>query len=161
MKNYCTQVQQESPWGQIDSSTTFEPGISSVSTPRHGGIKVSEYYADQHLTAAAKAAAIHQDGVYWFEEDCAWCIPAWELLLLRPQFFSYSKKTPEQQAEYLLTTLKHWEVAYCIAQGLITEGEEFFCMGCNGVHSTVKITTDDAGKKHYTCSECKRNLEAR
>jgi hypothetical protein len=54
------------PFGKIDSVTNVAPGIWQVSTPSHGGYKVSSEYR--------KNMPSPWNTKLWFEEDCEWAI---------------------------------------------------------------------------------------
>jgi hypothetical protein len=64
---------QMSPWGIIQDSWELAPGIWFVSTPSHGGIRLSpERYAQ--MPDAMKATAFSHSG--WYEEDADWAMVA-------------------------------------------------------------------------------------
>lgn len=64
-----TAAPKRSPWGRPDSVTQLAAGVWRVSTPGHGGFKLSP-----ERNAAVPAIAREPDG--WYEEDCAWAIAA-------------------------------------------------------------------------------------
>jgi len=56
-------VGDRTPWGTADNVCSVAPGVQSVSTPSHGGIKLSP----------ARNAAVHpawRNRSGWYEEDC-------------------------------------------------------------------------------------------
>jgi hypothetical protein len=58
-----TTIPKRSPWGAVDHHVVIAPGIISVSTPSHGGIKLDR----------ARNAKIHpafRTAGGWYEEDC-------------------------------------------------------------------------------------------
>ncbi len=62
-------VGSRTPWGTVEYLTEVAPGIASVSTPGHGGVKLS----------AARNKLVHpawraEGG--WYEEDCEWAFVA-------------------------------------------------------------------------------------
>ena len=57
------------PWGRADSVKEVAPGIKSVSTPGHGGYKLS----DERNRLVPEY--LRQRGG-WYEEDCDWAIVA-------------------------------------------------------------------------------------
>ena len=59
---------QSTPWGRADFARVLAPGIGSVSTPGHGGIKVCG-----KLNKLIPDYMRCEGG--WYEEDCDWCIP--------------------------------------------------------------------------------------
>jgi hypothetical protein len=56
------------PWGAADYVTEILEGVHNVSTPSHGGIKLS-----RERNAAIPDYMRKAGG--WYEEDCDWCIP--------------------------------------------------------------------------------------
>lgn len=58
-----------SPWGQIDEEVYICPGIILVSTPSHGGARVTREAA-MLLSPAARKCGFREGGYLWFEEDC-------------------------------------------------------------------------------------------
>lgn len=64
---------QQSPWGIIDRHTNHAPGIDFVSTPSHGGFRLSpERFAElcKRLGETPKLFCRSDLPGYWFEEDC-------------------------------------------------------------------------------------------
>lgn len=61
-----------SPWGLVQSATPLGPDAVLVSTPSHGGIRVSGR-ALSEIPQPLRSTAYSQGG--WFEEDCDWAIP--------------------------------------------------------------------------------------
>lgn len=59
---------QRSPWGKVQDAYELAPGIVSVSTAGHGGIKVSP-------TLNKKIPLVARTRGGWYEEDCEWAIP--------------------------------------------------------------------------------------
>ena len=63
-------IQQEfSPWGQVDEVVFIIPGIDLVSTPGHGGARVTREAA-MLISPQARKCGFHEGGYLWFEEDC-------------------------------------------------------------------------------------------
>lgn len=60
------------PWGHADYTETIAPGIISVSTPSHGGIKLNKERQAQLLPEAG----LHNfnRSLEWWEEDCDWAV---------------------------------------------------------------------------------------
>jgi hypothetical protein len=58
-----------SRWGPIQTKSELAPGVWSVSTAGHGGIKLS-----RERNAAVPAYLRREGG--WYEEDCEWAIAA-------------------------------------------------------------------------------------
>lgn len=67
-KRIMCKVGGYSPWGKIDYLTTLIEGVENVSTPSHGGIKLS-----RKRNAAVPEYMRREGG--WYEEDCDWAIP--------------------------------------------------------------------------------------
>lgn len=66
-----------SPWGEIQYvSKTDTRGISFVSTAGHGGLRLSKGFAEKNLSKKILGISIFYGGYYFFEEDCAWEVPA-------------------------------------------------------------------------------------
>jgi hypothetical protein len=62
-----------SPWGAVQTATELAPGITSVTTASHGGIKLSAArYAK--MPKAFKSTPYSSGG--WYEEDCDWAMVA-------------------------------------------------------------------------------------
>ena len=59
---------KHSPWGNIQHSTEIVPGITTVSTSSHGGIKLDRAHN-------AKVPKYMRAEGGWYEEDCDWAIP--------------------------------------------------------------------------------------
>jgi hypothetical protein len=62
-------LQDFSPWGQIDEEVFILPGIDLVSTPSHGGARVTRDAA-MLLSPEARKCGFREGGYLWFEEDC-------------------------------------------------------------------------------------------
>ena len=60
---------ESSPWGQIDEVVPIIPGIDLVSTPSHGGARVTREAAIL-LSPMARKCGFCDSGYLWFEEDC-------------------------------------------------------------------------------------------
>jgi hypothetical protein len=109
-----------SPWGPIQTKSELAPGIWSVSTAGHGGIKLS-----RERNAAVPAYMRREGG--WYEEDCEWSIAA----VVHP--IGFTRKCPTEgnpdRTEWDIAneTLRNWypdhyEQWACI---LLVEGESF------------------------------------
>jgi hypothetical protein len=74
--NAAPLVGDSSPWGAIDRCTRIADGIHFVSTPSHGGFRLSPARLARFPLAVLGQTwrALGRDG--WFEEDCdAYLIP--------------------------------------------------------------------------------------
>lgn len=67
------------PWGISTRIIELEPGIAFFMTARHGGVMVSQDYAEKKLSFPAQRRALRFEGYYTYEMDYAWAIPLWEL----------------------------------------------------------------------------------
>ena len=63
-----------SPWGTVQQYTELIPGVWSVSTPSHGGIKVTPQF-NAKIPDYAKTSIYGAPHSGWYEEDVDWCIP--------------------------------------------------------------------------------------
>jgi transposase-like protein len=59
------------PWGMADNAERLAEGITSYSTPSHGGIRLS-WERQKQLPAGVKNFL---QNIEWWEEDCDWCVP--------------------------------------------------------------------------------------
>lgn len=82
---------KRSPWGTVDSAIEVAAGILSVSTPGHGGFKLS-----RALNAKVPAAVRRKGG--WYEEDCEWAFVA----LVFPDAFD------DKTVEHAKSSAKNW-----------------------------------------------------
>lgn len=101
-----------SPWGAIQDSTNINEAISFVTTAGHGGFKIGPEYVEKLSAYTKSHASTIKSGYAFFEEDCAWSLPAFELKLW---------KIPDSQVnkEMTLKTICHWYPEY------INESEDF------------------------------------
>jgi hypothetical protein len=63
-----------SPWGRIDQVEKITVGISFVSTPSHGGLRVSKRALNKYAInpeLITKLGGIEISNYVFFEEDCA------------------------------------------------------------------------------------------
>lgn len=101
----------DTPWGIADYAKTLCEGIGVVSTPSHGGIKLSP---ERNLRVPAPLRA--ENG--WYEEDCQWAVPFY--------FFAEELRAAGargvDQAE---STLKNWfHKEFTAATGIAVKPEE-------------------------------------
>ncbi|MBN1137674.1 MAG: hypothetical protein JXM73_13895 [Anaerolineae bacterium] len=111
-----------SPWGSIQHTEPVAPGIAWVSTASHGGLRIADTFAGEHLSEAARRRAISAYGQFWFEEDCLYAVAAYELPDLWPAMFHLSSDLPasERRAE-LLHTISTWHADYLLERGIKPE----------------------------------------
>lgn len=79
------------PWGTADNVSYLAPGIASVSTPGHGGVKLSPA-RNKDVDPAWR----NSNG--WYEEDCEWSITA----ITHPEAFS------EEHRKYAHECARRW-----------------------------------------------------
>lgn len=79
------------PWGSADNVTHLAPGMASVSTPGHGGIKLSPARNKEVDPTWAR-------GNGFYEEDCEWAITA----ITFPEGFS------EEHQRYAHESARRW-----------------------------------------------------
>lgn len=149
------------PWGSADHqervSKDGEVIFYSVSTPSHGGMGITTTQAAKLLSPEAIEAGEHgAGGMLWYEEDCAWCILAWELgAEYWPFFFQYMKEP--NPTKYLLDSIRFWSPVYAAKHGLLDhpqqEGQRFFHGRCCGQYQEdPTYHLDEAA--YWTCSNC-------
>lgn len=71
---------RETPWGYADTIKPVAPGLWFMSTPSHGGYKISTEMLE--LMPAELRSIEPWAGHGWYEEDCDWAIiaAAWPTL---------------------------------------------------------------------------------
>lgn len=85
------------PWGTADSVHHMAPGIVSVSTPGHGGVKLSPERNRKIPTALRQASG-------WYEEDCEVYIP----MMHYPEAFVRDGQTVEEIREFGKQGVINW-----------------------------------------------------
>lgn len=93
----------ETPWGPSQQVETIAPGIVSVSTAGHGGLKLSAERWARVAQLFPNQGKYAPDG--WLEEDCDWALAAlaWpELFPIRDCYFAV--RTFSNAGEYGETT---------------------------------------------------------
>lgn len=99
------------PWGRADYTAQLCPGIGTVGTPSHGGIKVSAAL-NKRVPEIVRAPG------GWYEEDCAWCVP---FIVFRVDLLAAGDEHTVKliHSEQAVGTLKRWftagEVAALVA----------------------------------------------
>ena len=115
------------PWGTSQDQTTFvRNGITSVSTPSHGGLMVRKAWAEAALSEAARALGTpwrNREGEWLcYEEDCAYAIVLWELqphqrTAFRRRCSLPNQRTDQEYREGLRQTLSTYYAEYLIGRG--------------------------------------------
>ena len=120
-----------SPWGHIDYSTVFAPGFKSVGTSGHGGIMITEKFAEANLSEAAQEQGEWYGGYLCYEEDCSYAIPFWELLEeYGDKMFEHNSPegdfgTQEKRRSALKQSLSSWNPEYLLAVGVQPDAEPY------------------------------------
>ena len=84
---------KRSPWGTVDGCYEVAPGVLSVSTPSHGGLKLSR------SRNAAMPESVRRKGG-WYEEDCEWSLVALVHSDVLPDEREHAKSTAKIQIIY-------------------------------------------------------------
>lgn len=105
------------PWGRSQHSRVIARGILEVSTAGHGGIGITVNAARRvGLSDAARDRGELSGTRFWYEEDCAWAILAWDLgPTYWPMLFERNKYEPGEDGGTI-----------CVYQGRDAEGGEVF-----------------------------------
>jgi hypothetical protein len=98
-----TEAPTNSPWGQVDHTEEFAPGIWRVSTPGHGGFKLSPQRQRMMPDYMKRPGA-------WYEEDCEWSLVA---VVFRDEFdklrpWQIEQKVTETDYQHALKTARGW-----------------------------------------------------
>lgn len=105
-----------SPWGTIQDSRSICRGVAWVSTPGHGGLRIAKGFAEKHLSEAARKRAIVQGGYLYYEEDCDFAIPLFELPHL---WDSALRNTPSnERQDMLMNSLSGWNPEYLLERNI-------------------------------------------
>lgn len=104
-----------SPWGKIQYSNIICRGCISVSTAGHGGIGITQNFAEREkFPISAKDKAIKKYGRYWFEEDCdAYIVFYFSSSARKSLYDSYQedykkKKSYESFCKDIMNGVKRW-----------------------------------------------------
>lgn len=104
-----------SPWGEIQWTDNLIPGIDLVSTPGHGGIRVTAEAA-MLLSPAARKCGFRDGGCLWFEEDCQEHVVLRELLDMGLWSIPGRVKDPEKFEQDLNSSIKEYNPSYWAAR---------------------------------------------
>jgi len=105
----------QSPWGKIDRVEKITTGVSFVSTPRHGGLRVSrltlfKYAINPDLIL--KLGGTDSGNYVFFEEDCAYAL----FLFDAPEILKIDAmrqgKSPDELFEILKKIVERWYPEY-------------------------------------------------
>ena len=94
----------KTPWGQAQEVYRIDKGVTWYSTPSHGGLGVARGVAKKYLSPQARDLAMKWGGTLWYEEDCDWAIPfyevpKWEDVMAK---MGWAKKTSESYKHDLI-----------------------------------------------------------
>jgi hypothetical protein len=92
---------KSSPWGAIQDKRELAPGIWSVSTAGHGGIKLS-----RERNAAVPDYMRAEGG--WYEEDCQWSIAAMIHPIAFQRTVTIEGRPDKTEYEYALDSFRGW-----------------------------------------------------
>ncbi|ARQ95423.1 hypothetical protein [Bradyrhizobium phage BDU-MI-1] len=92
---------KSSPWGAIQDKRELAPGIWSVSTAGHGGIKLS-----RERNAGMPDYMRNEGG--WYEEDCEWAKVAVVYPIGFTRLVSVGDGPKVMESEYAMTVLRNW-----------------------------------------------------
>ncbi len=103
------------PWGNADYKRTLTRGVHVVSTPSHGGVMIAKGYAKKNLSETAIKCGLEYGNYLCYEEDCDYCIPAYEL----PELF------PDLDVEAIFKSLSRWRADYLLDRGIQPDEEGY------------------------------------
>lgn len=112
---------KNSYWGKVQHESKIERGLTSVSTPRHGGFLVSKGYALKHLSTAAIENGLEWNGYLCYEEDCLASIIFLELPQSR-KILSLSVTESD-----LIRSLSFFNADYLLKRGITPDPEAYKC----------------------------------
>ncbi|MCW2077949.1 UNVERIFIED_ORG: hypothetical protein M2193_000124 [Bradyrhizobium japonicum] len=92
---------QSSPWGAIQEKRELAPGIWTVSTASHGGIKLS-----RERNAAVPKYMRAEAG--WYEEDCQWSIAAVIHPIAFQRTIKIEGKPDRSEYDIAVETFRNW-----------------------------------------------------
>lgn len=92
---------KSSPWGAIQDKRELAPGIWSVSTAGHGGIKLS-----RERNAAMPDYMRNEGG--WYEEDCEWAKAAVVHPIGFQRVIKIEGKPDRTEFDIAMETLRNW-----------------------------------------------------
>jgi hypothetical protein len=96
-----TPCPKSSPWGAIQTKRELAPGIWTVSTAGHGGVKLS-----RQRNAAVPAYMRAEGG--WYEEDCQWSIAAIVHKEAFQRVVTIENRPDKTEYEYALDSFRGW-----------------------------------------------------
>ncbi len=112
-----TMVGKRSPWGTVENENVVAEGITFVSSPGHGGYKLS-----RERNAKVDSAWRAKGG--WYEEDCDWAIVA----LTFPEVFPTEHEGVDLVDLTHRTAKNYYPDAYAVATGNPVLDEESYVL---------------------------------
>lgn len=103
-----------SPWGKIDSVTKIVNGISFVSTPSHGGLRVSLKALNDYACDAEylKNHAIPMGYYLFFEEDCNAPLALFDMPRVLDKYAKLQGLDADKLFEDFKKSVKRWHSDY-------------------------------------------------
>lgn len=100
-----------SPWGKIQEVEKISAGFSFVSTPGHGGLRISINKAKKELIncdLVVQLAGIVQGNYVFFEEDCAYALLLCDAPQLLIEFAKVYGNNPDELFKQVKATSEKW-----------------------------------------------------
>lgn len=115
------------PWGAAHNVISHIRGVKTVSTSTHGGIMVSQGFANKFFSKAALKVAEMYSGYFCYEEDAEWMIPTFELNAQQRRTILTSDKfeqmSDQEIEDYLIDQLSGTNPDYLVERGYEPRGE--------------------------------------
>jgi hypothetical protein len=92
---------QSSPWGKIQETRELAPGIWTVSTAGHGGVKLS-----RERNAGMPDYMRNEGG--WYEEDCEWAKVAVVYPIGFQRVIKIEGRPDKTEFDYAMETFRNW-----------------------------------------------------
>lgn len=104
-----------SPWGKIDAVTNYCRGLSFVSTPGHGGFRVTDKLLRKHAIDADSIIAMGAITIgqyHFFEEDCAYALLLSDCPALLKKVAEQRGRAPQQLLDSAMASVRRWFPQY-------------------------------------------------
>ncbi|CAH1589099.1 hypothetical protein F0267_01240 [Vibrio coralliilyticus] len=115
------------PWGAAHNVISHIRGVKTVSTSTHGGIMVSQGFANKFFSKAALKVAEMYSGYFCYEEDADWMVPTFELNVQQRRTILTSDKfaqmSDQEVEDYLIEQLSGTNPDYLVERGFEPRGE--------------------------------------
>lgn len=93
----------QTPWGQAQYRETHFKGCTTYGTASHGGLHISSTVYP-YLSDYTKSAGLEYSKGLWYEEDCDYLLPVYELYKI-PEF---ADKLKDSYTQPTLEQIKQW-----------------------------------------------------